>query len=536
MTGYDADYIGVMDLDGTTHTWSHDSDTLAYYVNADAANQNEIGEQGSGLNYDVSKGQYGYPVNIAYILDNDNKTIKFIVIDVDADLLDGAYVGGNGQQPGGDDQPADDGDVVKVNRINVNASGRMRAVLSIDRAASWAADGSEVTFDWTAYDKDGVYMDEGSETANAADNSVTIDVAGYEPNESGAYIEISNVKADKADVRYFYGNTQLAVGTDIAASSTQALDTTGLNAVSVTFTGWQAGTTNAKVDSEIKGATATGTILTGSDLTVTDASGAAQSIAFSDGSNNSLVANGDGYVDIIFSNLTTDGATDASVEDQLENGTSASVEGDLTMTDALTVGSGKSLTVSGTVDNSNKTLTVDGALVADEIANISNLTGDGTIQVGGGEAIDIDDLADLSNVQTDAVVAITRTSATGAELNVSGTPTAGVPSGDLQDNVLNGVANGDTNGVTVMTFVGLVPTTGTYTVEQSNPAMKIYYGSSIDSSVKTSTYTNGNGGGETGGDFSILVAPNTTATLTVKDSEGTVVATYTVTANGLILS
>jgi len=87
-----------------------------------------------------------------------------------------------------------------------------------------------------------------------------------------------------------------------------------------------------------------------------------------------------------------------------------------------------------------------------------------------------------------------------------------------------------------MTFVGLVPTTGTYTVEQSNPAMKIYYGSSIDSSVKTSTYTNGNGGGETGGDFSILVAPNTTATLTVKDSEGTVVATYTVTANGLILS
>ena len=94
MTGYDADYIGVKDLGGTDHTWSHDGDTLAYYVNSDAKTE-DIGATGSGLNYDVDADEYGrYPVNIAYVLGDDDKTIKFIVIDVDADLLDGTYVGG----------------------------------------------------------------------------------------------------------------------------------------------------------------------------------------------------------------------------------------------------------------------------------------------------------------------------------------------------------------------------------------------------------------------------------------------------------
>ena len=105
MSGYDADgYIGIVDKDGDTDTFEFDGDTLAYYVNADAANSSDIGVEGSGLNYDLDADRDGrYPINIAYILDNDGDTIKFIVIDVDGDLLDGQKTGEAGQQPGGDE-------------------------------------------------------------------------------------------------------------------------------------------------------------------------------------------------------------------------------------------------------------------------------------------------------------------------------------------------------------------------------------------------------------------------------------------------
>ena len=119
MSGYDADgYIGVIDWNNISDTHEFDGDTLAYYVNADAANQEDIGVEGSGLNYDLDADQYGrHALNIAYILDNDGDTIKFIVIDVDGNLVD-KYVGGS--NPDDDEDNSSTG--VRDN-ITVNTDG-----------------------------------------------------------------------------------------------------------------------------------------------------------------------------------------------------------------------------------------------------------------------------------------------------------------------------------------------------------------------------------------------------------------------------
>ena len=433
---------------------------------------------------------------------------------------------GGGNQGGSEVNTGD----VQITDAEIDSNGKFSAAITLERPEYVPASATvDITFDVLL---NGTRAD--SETAQIGANETTLFFIGRGTYATGRTVSIDadsiKLKPSEVSVQYKLADgTVLTVGEDIDATTTVSTNTAGV--ITVTAADWTDGMKDVTVTSNVTGVTNLSNEKR--NLEVRNNSGAATAFNVM----NQAQATGDGYVVVTFSDVTGTPTTD-SLNTELKNG-DATVAGDFTV-DAEFAGVPKdrTLTVEGTVNNSTTPIKVEGTLIAQEIANINNISADstGSIQIGGGEAIAIDDLADLSNVQANAVVAITKTSATGAELNVSGTPSAGVPRGDLADNVFNGVAAGDSNGVTVLTFDGLIPTTGTYTIEQSNPAMKIYYGSSIESSVKTSTYTNGNGGGETGGDFSILVAPDTTATLTVKDDTGAVVATYTVTASGLELS
>ena len=67
-----------------------DSDTLTYYVKSHASNNDDIGQTGvDGWNF-IAKMYRGNEnvryVNAAYILDNDGKDVKFMVIDTDSEL------------------------------------------------------------------------------------------------------------------------------------------------------------------------------------------------------------------------------------------------------------------------------------------------------------------------------------------------------------------------------------------------------------------------------------------------------------------
>ena len=88
MSGQNGDDIGVVRTsDGVRRTYEVDSDTVAFYVNSDASNMEDIGVSGEGYNYDLRPDENDvYDVNIAYILNNDKDKIKFIVIDVDGQL------------------------------------------------------------------------------------------------------------------------------------------------------------------------------------------------------------------------------------------------------------------------------------------------------------------------------------------------------------------------------------------------------------------------------------------------------------------
>ena len=61
-----------------------DGDTIIFYVDSNASNEENIGQTGlSGFDYRVGLNEQGqYPVNVAYVLDNDGD-VKLLVIDVD---------------------------------------------------------------------------------------------------------------------------------------------------------------------------------------------------------------------------------------------------------------------------------------------------------------------------------------------------------------------------------------------------------------------------------------------------------------------
>lgn len=71
------------------------------------------------------------------------------------------------------------------------------------------------------------------------------------------------------------------------------------------------------------------------------------------------------------------------------------------------------------------------------------------------------------------------------------------------------------------------------TITQKNDALKVYYSTSFSDGEKIGTYDRVNSnGGETNGDYSLLIQEGKTATVTVSDDTG-VIATYVVTTTGL---
>ena len=63
-----------------------DADTITFYVDSNATSAEKIGQQGEGWDYVAPIRNGESLINVAYILDNDDKDVKFIVIDVDGQL------------------------------------------------------------------------------------------------------------------------------------------------------------------------------------------------------------------------------------------------------------------------------------------------------------------------------------------------------------------------------------------------------------------------------------------------------------------
>ena len=63
-----------------------DADTITFYVDSNATSAEKIGQKGEGWDYVAPIRNGESLINVAYILDNDDKDVKFIVIDVDGQL------------------------------------------------------------------------------------------------------------------------------------------------------------------------------------------------------------------------------------------------------------------------------------------------------------------------------------------------------------------------------------------------------------------------------------------------------------------
>ena len=91
MLGYSNGRVSLKDvLDNDRVVADVDSDTLTYYVDSHASSEAGIGQTGiDGWNF-IAKTKDGDEneryVNVAYILDNDGKDVKFMVIDTDGEL------------------------------------------------------------------------------------------------------------------------------------------------------------------------------------------------------------------------------------------------------------------------------------------------------------------------------------------------------------------------------------------------------------------------------------------------------------------
>ena len=414
MSGYDADgYIGIVDKDGDTDTFEFDGDTLAYYVNADAANSSDIGVEGSGLNYDLDADRDGrYPINIAYILDNDGDTIKFIVIDVDGDLLDGQKTGEAGQQPGGDE--TDEVETLpstSEKAINISApisgarylDGNLHVQfnhVSIDGASLISGElmitDSNGATRWVSFDE--LAVTEGTQVSKVleipysttADGALTVSVSG-------------TLSVDEWYVEYVDGSNR-PLANSVISNATETVANTAGAAISFTIE-MPEGATEFKPNVDLTNVTKTAPVsnLDGSmaytaDVAFTgtltaantqpvvkiDSVAASEYAASISVGNVTDTANGVGYATVT-GNITqlAAGATDPGV-DLTVNLTSAAAVGDKIVVTYTVNGATKTLTHNATASAAQ---TVDLANSIDAVAGktdivITNIEKQGTITVG----------------------------------------------------------------------------------------------------------------------------------------------------------
>ena len=215
----------------------------------------------------------------------------------------------------------------------------MRATLTIDRANTWIADTGVVTVPWIAYDADGNYMDEGTETFASGVTTATISANGFDANQTGVTVKIGEVTSTVVDVRFFNGTTELTVGDNTKQVTTTTATVGTTTGAQLTATAnWLAGKVSAAANYEIKGAT--GTTLTGNVTSLTDASGVAQSANIG---GNDTKALGTGYVDVVFSNVTDSGSKySVTYKDSIDTGIALS---GLTVTDGDTADDAKTIKI-----------------------------------------------------------------------------------------------------------------------------------------------------------------------------------------------
>ena len=139
----------------------------------------------------------------------------------------------------------------------------------------------------------------------------------------------------------------------------------------------------------------------------------------------------------------------------------------------------------------------------------------------------------VGNVATGAK-ATASVQGTTTTINLAGTVTKGV--GSLISVFPDTETANDTD-ITVVTLKGIIPESGDVTIKQENEALKDYYPTTYGSTgVKTATYNRTDkNGGETNGDYSVLVKEGKTVTVTVSNADG-VIARYEVTTSGLTVN
>ena len=151
----------------------------------------------------------------------------------------------------------------------------------------------------------------------------------------------------------------------------------------------------------------------------------------------------------------------------------------------------------------------------------------------GTETVPTADVADVVGNVASGAKATVSVKGTTTTINLAGEVTKGVPSS--LTSVFDG-KEGDDTDLTVVTLKGIIPESGTVSIKQENEALKVYYPTSFANGEKTDDYDRAsNNGGESNGDYSLLIQEGKTATVTVSNNDG-VIATYVVTTTGLTVN
>ena len=163
------------------------------------------------------------------------------------------------------------------------------------------------------------------------------------------------------------------------------------------------------------------------------------------------------------------------------------------------------------------------------VAIIVESSGDCSVVNGlAGTKVDADKVLEAP----DGVSTLVTKEGTKTTINLSGRVEEGIPS------ELGTVFSGGTDtGITTVTLKGLVPTDdSTVTITQVNKAMNAYYGADqFSNDTKSQEYSKTSNGGESDGNYSLLVKEGEAATVTVSKN-GKVIATYVVTTDGLTVT
>ena len=89
LLGYSNGRVSLKNSDGNAKVIADvDADTLTYYVDSNASNEADIGQTGvEGWNFIAKEIREGVRrVNVAYVLDDDNRDVEFMVIDIEGEL------------------------------------------------------------------------------------------------------------------------------------------------------------------------------------------------------------------------------------------------------------------------------------------------------------------------------------------------------------------------------------------------------------------------------------------------------------------